>query len=218
MIYTARQLQDLHKTNGHVTVPVGSRLTPLAQDWSRQKKVAVVYGEHAAKTQAANTAAAPISPSSGAAGSAPSTADAVLWWCDGPCGPAKAAIAAQARETRMEALAVTADAKYLVAAIKALAKEVREGRAAGGVLLVQSGAAAVVYANRCKSLRAMLGTCRQSVEQGVQQVAANVLIVEHPYQTLPQVRNMLSLFTRGIALRGTGDEVKQQLEQLASCE
>lgn len=217
MIYTARQLQDLHKSNGHVTLPVGARLTPLAHDWLKQKKVAIAYGASAsiAKAQKERAATAgTIAP--GQLGS-PSTSDAVLWWCDGPCGQAKAAIAAQARETRLEAMSVMAEHKYLVSAIKTLAKEVRDGRAAGGVLLVQSGASAVVYANRCKSLRAILGTCRQSVEQGVQLVAANVMVIEHPYQTLSQVRNMLSVFVRGIALRSASDEVQQQLVELSGC-
>ena len=32
MIFTARQLEDLHRTNGHVVLPYGARLTPLAVD------------------------------------------------------------------------------------------------------------------------------------------------------------------------------------------
>ena len=44
MIFTARQLEDLHKSNGHVVLPYGARLTPLAVDWARGKKIAVGYG------------------------------------------------------------------------------------------------------------------------------------------------------------------------------
>ena len=51
MIFTARQLEDLHKTNGHVTVPVGARVTPLAQDWLRQKKVTLKYGSNGTAAQ-----------------------------------------------------------------------------------------------------------------------------------------------------------------------
>ena len=40
MIFTARQLQDLHKTNGHVTLPVGARLTPIS--WVRCSTVYAV--------------------------------------------------------------------------------------------------------------------------------------------------------------------------------
>ena len=74
---------------------------------------------------------------------------------------------------------------------------------------------AVVYANRCPSLRAILGTCLDAVEQGVQQLAANVLVIEHPYKTLQQVKNMLSRFVR--AKRGLSDDVKRQLQELATC-
>ena len=116
MIYTARQLQDLHKTNGHVTLPVGSRLTPLAQDWLKQKKVAIAYGSGAPVAKPLDSDSRP-NLSAGVLGS-PSTSDAVLWWCDGPCGQAKAAIAAQSRESRLDAMNVIAEAKYLVNAIK----------------------------------------------------------------------------------------------------
>ena len=211
MIYTARQLQDLHKTNGHVTLPWGSRLTPLASDWLRQKRVKVQYGDAptAAKPQAAAASASTEST--------PPTAGKFYWWCDGPCGPAKAAVTAVAREADLEPMEIGIDARRITGVIKLLAREVREGRAAGGVLLVESGAAAMVYANRCPSLRAVLGTCRQSVEEGVKLVAANVLIVEHPHQTLAQLKNLLGVFVRQSAGRHPSDDVQRQLQELSSC-
>lgn len=217
MIFTARQLQDLHRNNGHVTLPVGARLTPLASDWVRHKRIRVQYGADAAVSSAGKLQPPAVSPASPAIPSPPAGAGEVLWWCDGPCGQAKAALAQQARESSLAPMQVTAEPKYIVQAVKSLAREIREGRAAAGVLLVQSGAGAVVYANRCPSLRAILGTCRQSVEQGVQQVSANVLIIEHPYQTLLQVRNMLAVFARGVVSRTAGDEVARQLKELTSC-
>jgi len=219
MIYTARQLEDLHKTNGHVRLPVGARLTPMASDWLKRKGVTIAYDGVSsgppASAGGASTAssAAPIDPS--IVVNTPAPAGAWLWWCDGPCGAAKAAVAAQARETNFHPMLVTAEPKYLVPAIKQLASEVKNDRAVGGVLLVQSGAAAVVYANRCPSLRAILGTCRDSVQQGIDLVGANVLVIETPYQTLQQVRNVLSLFVR--MRREPSDELKKQLQELTSC-
>lgn len=229
MIYTARQLEDLHKTNGHVSLPVGSRLTPMAADWLKRKSVTIAYngaatngaaggaggaaGAGAAGTGATARAFAPADAST--APHLPSPAGAWLWWCDGPCGAAKAALAAQARETNFQPMTVTAEPKYLVQAIQQLASEVKQDRAVGGVLLVQSGAAAVVYANRCPSLRAILGTCRDAVQQGIDLIGANVLIVETPQQTLQQVRNVLSPFVR--LRREPSPDVKRQLQELASC-
>jgi ribose 5-phosphate isomerase RpiB len=217
MIFTARQLEDLHKSNGHVTLPVGSRLTPLANDWVRAKNVAVRF-DGAAKPRAAEAAppAPPLAASQhSSTGSAPTTPGTILWWCDGPCGAAKAALAAQARETNLQALQVPAEPKHLVTAVKQLAQSIKSDRASAGVLLVHSGAGAVVYANRCPSLRAILGTCRDAVQQGVEQVGANVLVIEHPHQTLPQAKNLLAQFARG--RRELSDEVKEQLKELASC-
>ena len=215
MIYTARQLEDLHKTNGHVTLPVGARLTPMANDWARSRKVAIVYdGQAGPKPNAAPSSAAPA-PAPIAMSSAPASAGQILWWCDGPCGAAKAALAAVGREANVAPMTINAEPKFLVGAIKHLAKEIKSDRAAAGILLVQSGAAAAVYANRCPSLRAIIGTCHDAVQQGLELVGANVLIVETPHQTLQQARNVLSLFVR--MQRTPSEDVKRQLQELASC-
>src|SRR3989442_1116205 len=96
-----------------------------------------------------------------------------------------------------------------------LASEVKSGRGAAGVLMVKTGAAAMVFANRCPSLRAVLGTCLDAVEQSVQQIAANVLVIQYPHQSLQQMKNMLGRFVR--ARRGLGEDVRRHLEELASC-
>ena len=216
MIFTARQLEDLHKTNGHVTLPVGARLTPMASDWARSRKISVVFdGQAGAKPISPSVVANVASVAPPLASSAPAPAGQILWWCDGPCGAAKAALAAVAREANVQPLPVNAEPKFLVGAVKQLAKEIKADRAAAGILLVQSGAAAAVYANRCPSLRAILGTCRDAVQQGLDQVGANVLIIETPHQTLQQVRNVLSLFVR--MRRTPSEDVKRQLKELADC-
>jgi len=213
MIVTARQIEDLHRQNGAngcVTLPYRARLTPLAQDWVRAKRVVLGYGDLEATKEGRGENAKPraAEPPSSASG-------AFLWWCDGPCGPAKAAVVAHEKESNLHPLEKPADANQLVSVVKAIVVEVNAGRAAGAVLLVQHGATATVFANRCPSLRAILGTCMEAVEQGVRQVAANVLIIEYPYKTLAQVRNLLARFTR--AKREPSEEVRRQLKELASC-
>lgn len=199
MFFTARQLQEMHKTGGGVTLPYRARLTPLAADWAKSKGITVGYAEAPAKEK--DPAAA--------------TVGRYLWWCDGPCGAAKAAVTSLEKELALSPLPLPADARQLASAVKYLAGEVKANRAAGGVLLVASGGAAVVYANRCPSLRAIMGTCLGSVDEGVNLVAANVLIIEHPWQTLMQARNMLSRFVR--AKRQVSDETGRQLAELATC-
>jgi len=211
MIFTARQLEDLHKSNGHVVLPYGARLTPLAVDWARAKKIAVGYGpdELVKASGGGNGSSSPI-------GAKPqATAGAFLWWCDGPCGAAKAAVGALAKESSLTAIDLPSDAKQLVPALKQLATAVKTGKSTGGLLLVQSAAAATVLANRCPALRAVAGTTLESLEAGIAQVAANVLVVEYSNKSFSQIKNLLSRFVR--AKRELSDDVKRQLQELASC-
>jgi hypothetical protein len=214
MIFTARQLEDLHRNtgaNGQIVLPYRARLTPNAQDWVRQRKIDVGYSDVDAS---AVHKAATTSIGRADAGS-PASATRFVWWCDGPCGPAKAAMVTQAKESALTESSIAQDANHLIPAIKHVAAEVKSGRATGAVLLVQSAAGATVYANRCPSLRAIPGTCLDAVDQGVSQVAANVLVVEHPYKTLSQVKNLVSRFIRG--KRELSDDVSRNLSELTSC-
>lgn len=214
MFFTARQLDTLHREtggNGRVVLPYRARLTPAAQDWLRLKKVVLGYADDAFRGQAepavlANAGVLPAATQPAAA------AGTMLWWCDGPCGAAKAAITAQERESSLRSLDLPADAKQLVSAIKAIAREVKAGSASAAVLLVRTSAAATVLANRCSSLRAVVGTSLEAVEQGIQQAAANVLVIEHPQKTLPQIKTMLARFAR--AKRDVGADLLRQIAEL----
>jgi ribose 5-phosphate isomerase RpiB len=207
MIFTARQLQDLQKSNGHVTLPYRARLTPLANDWVRSNKIAVGYAD-------VETAGKPAGAATNADASS-KVAGKYLWWCDGPCGPAKAALASLSRETDAQTTEIAIDAKRIVDAVKLVAKEIKAERANGAILLVSSGAQAMVYANRCPSIRAVLGTCLDAVEQGLKFVSANVLVIEHPYKTFPQVKTLLKKFVS--TKRDLPADVKQQLGELSTC-
>jgi hypothetical protein len=185
-------------------------LTPLALDWVRSKRLKIGYGpaEMAESKKANQSETTPAAP--------PWGASTLLWWCDGPCGVAKAAIAAQARESNLAPIAVPSEATQLTSAIKRLASAVKGGHAGGGILLVKTAAEAIVYANRCPSLRAIVGTCLESVDQGIAAVAANVLVLEYPYKSVPQIRNMLSHFARGS--RNPSAETQRRLQEMATCE
>jgi ribose 5-phosphate isomerase RpiB len=138
-----------------------------------------------------------------------------LWWCDGPCGAAKAAVGAQAKESSLAAIDLPGESKQLIPAIKKLAAAVKEQKSTGGILLVQSAAAAVVLANRCPSLRAVVGTTLESLEAAISQVAANVLILEYPNKSFSQLKNLLSRFVR--AKRELSEEMQQQIKELGTC-
>src|SRR5437763_8654578 len=99
MIFTARQLEDLHKSNGHVVLPYGARLTPLAVDWARGKRIQVGYGPDELVKE--SKAVTPASDGAKAQAALAPIAGSFLWWCDGPCGAAKAAVGAIGKESSM---------------------------------------------------------------------------------------------------------------------
>ncbi|MDB5320760.1 MAG: hypothetical protein JWN40_2391 [Phycisphaerales bacterium] len=214
MIFTARQLEDLHKSNGHVVLPYGARLTPLAVDWARAKKIAVGYGPDELVKQS-NAPAAPRGIGQASEPNPHAATAAYLWWCDGPCGAAKAAVGALTKESNLPAIDLPADPKQLMPVIKKLAAAIKDLKAAGGLLLVQSAPSATILANRCPSLRAIVGTTLESLEAGIAQLAANVLIIEYPNKSFSQIKNLLSRFVR--AKRDLTEDAKRQLQELASC-
>ena len=210
MIVTARHLEDLQKMNGgsaQITLPYRARLSPLAADWVKSRKIMLGYSDGEAPKDAA--------PQKESQPQSSNAIGAFLWWCDGPCGPAKAAITGHAKEAPLRQLDKSGDPKQLVSVIRQVASEVKSQSAAGAILLVSNAALATIYANRCPALRAILGSCMEAVEQGVQAAAANVLIIEYPHKTLQQMRNLLSRFTRG--KRELSEDVRRQLLELASC-
>ncbi len=223
MIITARQLEDLHRqngANGHVTLPYRARLTPLAVDYIKQRKLVLGYSSVTAeKVVSAESTPAQNQPLAasriGAAATPTPSTGSLLYWCDGPCGPAKAAVVSAEKESNLCALAHPADPGQLIPVIKQIAIQVKSSRASGGILLVQHGAAAVVFANRCPSLRAALGTSLDAVEQAIQQAAANVLIIEYPTKTLQQVKNLLARFVKGN--KQASENVNRQIQELTSC-
>lgn len=206
MIYTARQLEQLHKANGHVVLPYNARLTPAGADWVRAKKIEIQYsdGEFSGNCNCPDT-----KPTFA------TTTGAYLWWCDGPCGAAKAAILAHASDSYLLEISVGADPVNTAAAVKHVAEEVRARRVSGGVFAVEHGAAAIVMANRCGPLRAVSGTCLESVDQAIRRVGANVLVLEHTHRTFNEMRNMIRRFTT--AARELSADLERQLKELASC-
>jgi ribose 5-phosphate isomerase RpiB len=211
MIYTARQLEQLHKANGHVTLPYNARLTPSASDWVRARKLAIEYTDGEAKSGCG----CPHKQADQAPSQTTKAGGTFLWWCDGPCGAAKAAILSHARQQSLLPVEVGSDPSETATVVKRVANEVRSGRVAGAILAVNHGAAAMVMANRCASLRAVLGTRLDSLEHAIRGVAANVLVLEHASRTLNEMRNMIGRFT--VATRSLPPDVARQLEELASC-
>ncbi len=215
MIYTQRQLEDLLKAHGRIILPYRARLTPLAKDWIRQRRIAVGYGDGLAESSSAGATVQPAAATIDQRSAGDMHAADFYWWCDSPCGATKAALVAQARDANMSAIDLPADPKNSAAAIARIARAVKSGGCIGGIIVVERAARTTILAGRCRALLPIVGTSRQTVEEGVNELGANLLIIEHPKLMMHQARNLMIPFVRPrVAL---ADSARQTFAELESC-
>ena len=180
-IVTASQLRRIWETSpdGVALLTADARLTPLASDLVRQ------HPQKMRRMPAASGASTGV-----ARGAAP----AWIWWSDGGCRAAEQIVAM--REARFLAAVAAAAPSVLGSVVRDLAAALRGGRAAGGVLFVRSAALAMCYANRCASIRAVVGTCGEAVEEGIRDLGANLLVIEYPHVGPEAMEAMVDRMTR----------------------
>jgi ribose 5-phosphate isomerase RpiB len=206
-IITASQLQSLGSKTVHLDPR--ARLTPLAMDYVRENKLALCYVNNP-----------PSSPASAAdsSGSAASTIPSAngsrwLWWIAGKC-PVFDDLSTQWRQ-RWVTTSHRRELAVLHHVIGDLADRVASGKVNGGVLFVPGGARAVVLANRCRSLRAVVGFESRAVEQAIEHAAANVLIIEYPHVSRAVMTQMVQRFID--APRPAQAHMQQQMRELSRC-
>ncbi len=90
--------------------------------------------------------------------------------------------------------AVKSGTDYLLAAIRNLNHLISNGGVKGGILVVNTSAKAVYAANRYNNMRAIVGSFPKTVEDGIQQLAANVLILENTVLGQIAIAEMIKLF------------------------
>jgi hypothetical protein len=210
MIYTARQLEDMHRAAGQIVLPYRARLTPLAKDWLRAKEITVGYAEvapDARKTDGPQTSAG--------AKQAKALALPMLWWCDGPAGSARAAVNSAAKEIKLDQMAIGQDIKQLPAAIKLLVGQLNSKKAAGGVLVMKNPSPGLLYANRNSALRAVSASTLAALDEAIHTISPNVLVIEHARLTVQQIKNMIVRFGRSGP--GPGETLLGELREMAQC-
>ncbi len=174
-----------------------TRLTPMANDLVRQVAGRVVRLAQGA-APAAQTKAQDLP---------------WVWWIQGAC-PVVRDVVSQ-RSGRLRAVAAGQVEGQLGKAVREIASAIRTRQAAGGLMFVPSGARAVCFANRCAAIRAILGTCGESVEQGIKELGANVLIVEYPHHGYRSVTAMVDRIMQGAPQ--SLPAVERELSDLSKC-
>ena len=173
-IITARQLQEAMDAapEGVAVLAPNARLTPLAADLVRQEPQKI---NRLATVVASGSPTAQAVPSVAAEG----THLPWLWWIDHACNAVERIVGARAPQLRPSAVGRSGGAQ-LVQVVRDIAVSIRANHIAGAILFVRNAAATMCYANRCASIRAVVGTSDDAVEQGIRDMGANVLVIERP--------------------------------------
>ncbi len=197
-IVTARQLQDAIATavDGVVWLGPDARPTPLANDLVRQMPD---------KIRRAN------GPAPGARHSAADTP--WLWWIDGHCPVAFKLM--QERSGHVRPSSVARQTSSLGQVVRDIAQGLRIGQISGAIVFVPNGAKAMCFANRCASIRAVMGTCAEAVEQGINELGMNVLVIEYPHVAPAKMETMVNRML-GHAPKAPA-QVQRELADLHRC-
>ncbi len=167
-IVTAHRLEGLQ---GIIYLAKGARLSPLAQDLVKQRGLEV--------RQATGLPAKKSSPD-------------WVYWMQGHC-PSAARVVEQYQGRLIDTISGTSG-EQLPAVIGWLSHNLAPGGAKLAVLFVPTAGQALVLANRCPNLRAVAATGLRSVREGIEQLGANVLVLEYPPHGFKAMAEMVELF------------------------
>lgn len=187
-IVTASQIAATRSK--HIELGKGARLTPLAKDYLKEKKIRV---GSALPAPAPGTAAPNSGTISGNNSSRRPTG--YIYWMEGQDQAVRQMLTGYRDQLRP--VASSATGSELASVVQTIARQIENGQAQGAVLFVRSGALAGCFANRKSSLKAIVGTSLHTVEVGVHQLQANVLIIEYPQAGTGLMGQMLTQFLSG---------------------
>lgn len=167
---TENQLREVIKSSpsGVALLASDAKLTPLGNDFARQ------FPDKVRRVSSNDLRTGEATQSSKAKADLP-----WQWWIQGQC-PVVNTVTSE-RSARLRKMSAGNHDDNLVRVVRDLAQAIKSGSAAGGLLFVPSAARAMCLANRCQSIRAVVGTCGEAVEQGVRELGANVLVIEYPH-------------------------------------
>lgn len=187
-IVTANQLQQAIDEKGYVVVAPNARLTPLANDLARLHKNKIKR-------------ASPVGGDVKMTRNDRATNSNWFWWVDGVC-PVVNEVTKQ-RSDVLHPMANPRKHEATISVIRDLASAVKNGQVKGAVLFVPTAAKVLCYANRCSSLRAIVGTTVGAVDAGMAELGANVLVIEYPQHGKGSVDAMLDRFLNQLPTTNT---------------
>ena len=192
-------VSHLRAVKGAIRLAKGAILTPLAQDYIKDKNLNVMTDEQAVMGKVHYGPGPTNTPT--------------FWWIEGRC-PSVAKVIEALRPNTL-ASREQGSPESLRNVVKELAGLVKSKKVTGGLLFVNSAARASVYANRCHSLRAVVGTSDKAVSDGIEHLGANTLIIEYPLLGFKSMMALIKPFIE--SMHQAPAAVQKELNELMTC-
>ncbi len=178
-IVTARKLEGYDA----VKISKNSIITPAARDLIKEKKILV---------QVVEPASDPVNQKQN---------EDASWYYWSACSLLKNIEKPNQTGVVINESIITSEEDKTVLAVNELRKLISNGKIKGGILVVKTSAQAVYLASRFPEIRPVVGSFPKTVEEGILQFDANVLILEYAYLGKTAMAEMIRQFTTANRLK-----------------
>lgn len=187
-IVTARKLEGYRE----IKISKNSIITPAAKDFIKERKILVrMAGElnEPCQQQASCEAG---------------------WYYWSACSLLKKLHGDCTTEELIAGSSISHGEDNTLAAVKDMDQAIARGQVKGGILIVRTSARAAFLTSRYQNMRAVVGSFPKTIEDGIQQFGANVLILEHAHLGKVAMTEMMKQFIT--TRRSSNSDISAALE------
>ncbi|QDU33904.1 hypothetical protein KS4_19640 [Poriferisphaera corsica] len=161
--------------NRLIKLAPNAQLTPLAQDFIKEKQLNFTAASTGQTKQIKSTDNSPI-------------AKPTAIWIDGFC-PVVQQLTSKLR-TQLTLIAPSKTAAQLPELIKQISQQLAHGDIKNAILFLPDAISAALLANKCANIRAAVSRCSQSFITAHRDLALNLLIIEYPHTKADQIESL----------------------------
>ncbi|QQE11934.1 hypothetical protein JD969_00210 [Planctomycetota bacterium] len=192
-------IMKLRKYPNHpLVLTARAKLTPLAVDYVKEKQLVL---QRQGTTAGASEDVSPVKTND---------AKPYAWWTEGFC-PVVQKLSNELR-SNISFVSASKGIAELNEVVKDMDQMFERTDISGAIIFATDAAKAVLYANKCKNIRAAFSRCPESLEKAKRELGINLLIVEYPYTPADRIESLTE--TMMASTSGPQPIVEKQIQEL----
>ena len=173
---------QLAKQSDHIIIlEHTARLTPLAQDYVKEKQV-VIQRDNIGNKSPANHIQVAGKP--------------FAWWTESFCPVVQKLRNSYSK--RVHSIGAAKKIGEIDEVLKQIDQQIARDEVAGGILFVEDAAKATLFANKCANIRAIFSRCSKSFATAKRELGINLLIVEYRYTPANEIELLVHEMMSGV--------------------